>query len=879
MSTTWPLVEREREFRTILAALSGKTSGCGVVLTGDSGVGKTTLARHVTAELPTGVRWVAGTESARSIPLGVFAHLVGPATSSDPVSYLAAARESLLADGDVVIGVDDAHLLDELSATLLHQLAIDRAVHIVATVRSGEAVPDAVTSLWKDNHLTRITLSPFTKEQSVELIESVLGGQLEEHSATQMWEASGGNALFLRHLVDGAREANTLRQVNGVWQLRGRAAITSELASLLEGRIEQLDASVLNALKYLSLCEPLDIDVLAELAGEEAVEEAEIAGLVRITRDGRRLDVAFHHPLFGEVIRRRLGLVSSRRLRGKLVEALRSRPTSTPAERIRLADLAIESDVDIDLSLVRTAASDALKLAQTSLGERFARAALDEGAGVDVAELLARARMWQGHPDEAEEILSGFSPGDLDEGELLLWGNLRIGNAFWALGDADRADEILQMLRTRDIRPALVPIVTGIASACALFENRIGEAISLSDSVFAEKRKLPWAIEWAVFGGSLARAVAGRGNEVEALAAHSREVEVDGLLRFPTGFGEILALTLTGRLDDADAAAGRFMTAAQTAQYLGWAMSEILVAAVELSRGACVSVTRRMEQTLAILDSGEFSESWNFPAHIFLIQALSALGQADRAAEVLEKARARYGKHVAIFGPMLDIAEAWQSAAVGTISRAVALLHRTAEEARESGQFAVEAEALHSAARFGDAGVAERLTELAGLVDGPLAPLYARHATALAAGDAVELDLCSADLEALGVRLSAADAAAQASVLHDAAGARSATVASAASANRLASECGGLRTPALIAAAQPLPLTSREREIANLVAAGLSNKEIAQRLTVSVRTVEGHLYRASTKLDVTDREGIARLLLKAGDRDPDMRSPHRRRPD
>ena len=58
-------------------------------------------------------------------------------------------------------------------------------------------------------------------------------------------------------------------------------------------------------------------------------------------------------------------------------------------------------------------------------------------------------------------------------------------------------------------------------------------------------------------------------------------------------------------------------------------------------------------------------------------------------------------------------------------------------------------------------------------------------------------------------------------------------------------------------------MTTREREIANLVAAGLSNKEIAHRLTVSVRTVEGHIYRACTKLDVADRSEIAALLLKA----------------
>ncbi|WP_280450743.1 hypothetical protein, partial [Nocardia cyriacigeorgica] len=43
------------------------------------------------------VRWVAGTESARSIPLGVFAHMVGVYTAHDPVTFMSAAREALLA--------------------------------------------------------------------------------------------------------------------------------------------------------------------------------------------------------------------------------------------------------------------------------------------------------------------------------------------------------------------------------------------------------------------------------------------------------------------------------------------------------------------------------------------------------------------------------------------------------------------------------------------------------------------------------------------------------------------------------------------------------------------------------------------------------------
>ena len=80
------------------------------------------------------------------------------------------------------------------------------------------------------------------------------------------------------------------------------------------------------------------------------------------------------------------------------------------------------------------------------------------------------------------------------------------------------------------------------------------------------------------------------------------------------------------------------------------------------------------------------------------------------------------------------------------------------------------------------------------------------------------------------------------------------------SAHHLAQACEGARIPALAAIAVPLPLTHREREIVTLAASGLSNREVAQRLVVSVRTVENHLYRAGTELGTTDRAELATLL-------------------
>jgi hypothetical protein len=268
-------VQRDAEFARIHAALVGDNKTSGIVLVGDAGVGKTTLARLVTQSLPSRVQWVAGTESARTIPLGVFAHLVSSATSRDPIAFLAAARETLLAERDSIVGVDDAHMLDQLSATLLHQLAIDGSVRIVATVRRGETLPDAITSLWKDGYLELLNLQPFTKAQCVTLIEDALGGRVEGLSADLMWEASAGNALYVRHLVEGALETGALRQVRGVWQLRGRTSVTSELASLLDARVEALPDPVMHVLRLVTFCEPLDLDVLTGMAGADPVEQAE----------------------------------------------------------------------------------------------------------------------------------------------------------------------------------------------------------------------------------------------------------------------------------------------------------------------------------------------------------------------------------------------------------------------------------------------------------------------------------------------------------------------------------------------------------------------------------------------------------------------------
>lgn len=171
--------------------------------------------------------------------------------------------------------------------------------------------------------------------------------------------------------------------------------------------------------------------------------------------------------------------------------------------------------------------------------------------------------------------------------------------------------------------------------------------------------------------------------------------------------------------------------------------------------------------------------------------------------------------------------------------------------------------ALHTATRFGDRSHADRLAELAATLNTPLADVIAGHARGLADHDGEVLSAAADRFAELGALALAADAAAQAAGEHLHGGRRGKGLESSARAQWLAGQ-GGIHTPAITAVTQPLPVTDREREIATLVAAGLSNRQIADRLSVSVRTVDGHLYRIYAKLGIERRDELATMFQVAG---------------
>ena len=216
-----------------------------------------------------------------------------------------------------------------------------------------------------------------------------------------------------------------------------------------------------------------------------------------------------------------------------------------------------------------------------------------------------------------------------------------------------------------------------------------------------------------------------------------------------------------------------------------------------------------------------------------------------------------------MFQAPVRIAESWLAAAEGHLSGAIATALHAADLAAATGQRAIELMALHAAARFGDRSCLNRLIDVAASIDGPLAVADRAHAAGLLDSDGAAVFSAAAEFEHRRAPVGRRRGRPGGGAVR--AGRAASSGAGGGRHRRPAGQ--GLRRPAhpaLCAASRPLPLSPREREIAHLVSLGMTNREIAERLVVSARTVENHLYRMFAKLDVTERDELAALIRSGG---------------
>ena len=192
--TRWPLAGRGKELSALTAALAARR---GAVITGQAGAGKTTLATmglQQVRDREMSVARTTATHVSQRLPFGTLAPILpDPGVDRLPrdgqgqlLRFYTRAVIARAGDARLVVsGVDDAHLLDDGSATLVHHLALTGAATVLVTVRTGEPAPDSVVALWKDGLAERIEVGALDDAAIEELLVTVLGGPVDVASVRQ----------------------------------------------------------------------------------------------------------------------------------------------------------------------------------------------------------------------------------------------------------------------------------------------------------------------------------------------------------------------------------------------------------------------------------------------------------------------------------------------------------------------------------------------------------------------------------------------------------------------------------------------------------------------------------------------------------------------
>lgn len=846
MERSWPLTGRDEELRSVVAAI--RPGGAGIVVAGPAGVGKTRLAREaltVAEARGATVVWAHGSTAARPFPLGAFAGLLD-IPPGDAAETIARALDQLARHWPLVLAVDDAHLLDEHSAIVLHRVVVRRLAPVVVTLRTGEPAPDTVTSLWKDDHLPRLDLAPLDVAETTGLVARVLGGPVESASAHRLWTLTEGTPLFLRHLLTGEVSAGRFTATSGVWRWTSEPAISSELVDLLEREIGGLAAGVQDVVDLVALAEPLAVQTLSALTSAVDLEQAEGRGLVRL--DG--LVARLAHPLYGEVRRTAMGTLRARRLRGQVALTLDAAPDPIPR-----AVLTLDSDLPADPALFLLAAQAATRMYDLPLAERLSRAAA--ATGDPAARLVhAAALSWLSRGEEAETIFTDLAASAPDPGTHALVQLHRTGNLLFTMA---RPDQARQALAEAEATGALPLHVAGMSLALAASVGDLSSVLDRGPGLLRQELPDDLARILVASAVSAAAAVTGERGLLDEAAV------VGGLTadRVPTvipGFGladfQVLGHRLAGTPHRGDEQARRMQAASADLPGPARLMGLVVAGHAALACGRLGDALPLLREAWAgLADSGH---EFRFRCRTLLATALAQAGRTAQAAPLLSGVVAEQHPAYGLYVPDDLLARAWGAAAEGATTEALGHAVAAADLAREAGSPAYEVLAWQTTVQLGDATAAlPRLTPLAGL--SPRAVAALAHARAWADEDGRALLEAAEAWGRLGDLLAAGDAAAQAADVHRRQGRQGSALSAAGLAEKLAGRSGA-RTPALAIAARPLPLTAREREIAALAARGLSNKDIAERLTVSVRTVEGHLYRAGHKLGISERTALAGVL-------------------
>jgi DNA-binding CsgD family transcriptional regulator len=864
----WPLVGRDEELARIERARA-TGSGCpGVVITAGAGVGKSGLAREALAVAGRSgaiVRWVQATRSAAGVPLGAFAEMLPAETRSSDLLELMRGSASLMreqaAGKRIVLTVDDAQLLDPVSAALVLHLAASGTVFAIVTARAGEPCPDAIVSLWKDAGAMRLELDPLDERETATLIEHALAGPVEEDLRQWVFSSSQGNPLYIRELLRGALDHGSLLRVRGYWRLSEHPPPSESLTDLVAQRLSGLERSELRALELLALGEPLPLPVIVELAGADPLARAETHRLVVVDPPSAGGAVRLAHPMYGEVLRESLPASWARELRVLLADSFRARGDLGAHDSLRVARWLLDAGEPLEHELLVSAARSALQSSDTELAAELSALAFDARGSFDAALVLARAHTRRKRFAEAELVLAAVEGSIETQEQAVEYLEPQITTLYWGLR---RYDELRGLLAR--VEPWW-------------------------DDHAWELRLEPLRLYVDLAGGETVRGVE---RTTQALA----DPELDGPTRRQLEALHAVGLFYAGRTEEAWQLASRLRPSVPFSRQsdelmlglygtlaiaTGRAYQEVEVFMVDALRQA-VRVHDHAAAGLAALTLGNLcsvearfveASQWLSESELHLelqdgfgalvttraLQAVVATAMADpqRVQAALQRMRDALGGHEPMPNQLAHVlrAEAWAAWLAGDAPAAQRILLGGAD--RLAAMPASAARLAYEAMRAGAGAelVSPLLDGLAARCDAPSIDACAAHARARRAHDPEGMQAAGRQFEEIGANRFAVEAFGHAAAQFAALGDRDAARRAAAHARELHERGRGASIPVIEGLeTDKVTLTPREEQLVGLARNGLSNADIADRLVLSVRTVESHMYRAMQKLGARDRREL-----------------------
>ena len=881
------IVGRDAEIAELGSALDGVIRGERrvVIVRGEAGIGKTRLlgwladrARELRLEPVTG----RATELESGVPLGLFLEALptfqAPAQDADSRWGLFRTMTAHLEGrGRLVLILDDAHWADPVSQELLETL-VRRPPHVphllVIAMRPG-VVSDKLNAAVRSTGraCTVISLQPLDRGGADELV----GPGWTEDDRLRMFETSGGNPLFLEELAKADGSAGL---PGGVV-----ATVSVDLAALSDPARALVQAGAV-------VGDPFDIDIARRTANLDldvaltSADELVDRGLVRGTSSLR--EFAFRHPVIRTAVYEGLPVGQRLASHARAAEVLAGANSSLPNIARHLALTAAAGDIDA-AAVLREAAAQVRGQAPSIAADwlvasRRAAAVNDPILDSDLAEALVQS----GRLDEALGVADeNTSPGrrarehgrrltvvaasverllgrhdaslrrltrSLDEspdpaGRAEVMAALALSS--YELGDYEamgrwaasaRAEETTDEL-VHGVAAAILAIGYRSSGRHAESDAEAGFAIATvaraSDAELAARSELLVAIPWALVAvEQLTDALAVSRRSTVAVRKAGNIVGA-----VPLGIAEVLALGLLGRIEESTAAADRNELEARLAhndQSLQWALW--MRAYVLLETGSLDLARHAATESVALAERLDASALITV-GNAVLGAVLLADGKPERALPMLAAYDVEPG-WIARWAPRLVAAHI----ALGDLDGAAASADRAVAVSRASG--------LNGA--FAAADRAGSMVALA-RGDGAAASRLARSAIDLAAGMGARLDEAQARILAAKASADKDEAVRQLRAAHDLAvngGARRTAEEATRELRKLGQRVGhgGVRG---VGQSGIDSLSGREREIADLVALGLTNREIAARLFLSDKTVESHLSKAFAKLGVSSRAALA----------------------